>query len=184
MKKTLILAIISLCVSGLFAQEKLSFEKVITVDSLKKNEIYNGLKEWIGMNFVSAKTVIEVDDKEAGLIIANPLRTYSFGKLQYNCYDGNIRYSIKIQIKDGRYKVFITNFSHDINIGNASSCNLGLITTSLEYEGATGWGMKSYNNKVWLDLKYKCELIANEIFTGLEKVNFSTSKTNNGKDNW
>jgi hypothetical protein len=184
MKKTLILAIISLCVSGLFAQEKLSFEKVIPVDSIKKNELYNGLKEWIGMDFVSAKNVIEVDDKDAGLIIVNPLKDYSFGKLQYICYDGNIRYSIKIQIKDGRFKVVVTNFMHDINPGNGANCKLGLITTALEYEGATGFGMKSYSNKVWLDLKSKCELISNDLFARIAKIDFSTSKTNNSKDNW
>lgn len=184
MKRIMIFAIISLSFSGLFAQERLSFEKVITVDSIKKNDIYNGLKEWVGMNFVSAKNVIELDDKEAGLIIVNPLRDYTIGKLQYLCYDGYIKYSIKMQIKEGRFKVVITNFMHENNPGNNSSCQLGLITTSVEYDGISGWGYKSYNNKVWLDVKKDCELIANESFKKLGEIIFSTSKIDSKNNNW
>ena len=78
MKKLILLSMILFSFSPLFSQEKLSFEKVIPVDSILKNQIYNGIKEWIGMNYVSAKSVIEVDDKDAGLIILSPLSDYSF----------------------------------------------------------------------------------------------------------
>ena len=66
-------ALFSLCMlflaATIQAQEPLSFEKVIQADSLKKDAIYNGLKEWVGMNFKSAKSVIEMDDKEAGILL-------------------------------------------------------------------------------------------------------------------
>lgn len=185
MRKILLLAIALLVITcGLMAQEPISFEKVIKVDSVKSNAIYNGLKEWIGMNYRSAKSVIEVDDKEAGLIIISPRTSYSMGKLQYICYDGTIKHTIKFQIKDGRFKIVVTNFIHDNDPGNKAECQVGLITTSPEYDGQSSWGYKGPNNKIWLDIKPKIELIANKIFSNVSDIDFSTKKTDNKTDNW
>ncbi|MEA4967714.1 MAG: DUF4468 domain-containing protein [Bacteroidaceae bacterium] len=182
MKKIIFIVFISLIHSSIFAQERLLFDKVIRVDSaLKKNEIYNSIKEWMGMNFVSAKNVIEVEDKDAGIIIASPLTDYDYGSLGYLCYSGQLKYTIKVQIKDGRFKVEVTNFIHDVNLGNSPYCKLGLITTAEEH---TTKGMqKSYNNKVWADIKKKAELIAENYFTKFESINFSASSSKNA-DVW
>lgn len=185
MKKLLFLSIVSFFMaSGLMAQEPISFEKVIQVDSVKKNDIYNGLKEWIGMNYRSAKSVIEVDDKEAGLIIISPRKDYSIGKLQYMCYDGTIKYTIKFQIKEGRFKVTITNFIHENDPGNKSQCQVGLITTSTEYDGQSSWGYKGPNNKIWLDVKAKSITIANKLFFDVGQITFSSNKVDSKTDNW
>jgi len=185
MKKIILVAIISLFIaSGLMAQDPLSFEKVIKVDSIKSNAIYNGLKEWIGMNYRSAKAVIEVDDRDAGLMIISPRKDYSMGKLIYSCYDGTIKYTIKFQIKDGRFKVVVTNFIHNNDPGHNSSCEVGLITTSEEYEGESRWDLKSFNNKVWKDIKIKAELLSNDLFNEVGKIKFSTNKFNDKINNW
>jgi len=185
MKKLLLMAIVSLFMcSGLMAQEPISFEKVIKVDSIKSTIIYNGLKEWIGMNYRSAKAVIQVDDKEAGLLIISPRKEYSISKLQYLCYDGTIKYTVKFQIKEGRFKVTITNFIHENDPENKSQCQVGLITTSPEYDGQSSWGYKGPNNKIWLDVKIKSEVIANNIFSEVGKIDFSKNKVDNKTDNW
>ncbi len=185
MRKILLLAIISLFMcSGVLAQEPIGFEKIIKVDSVKNNIIYNGLKEWIGMNYRSAKSVIEVDDKEAGLIIISPRTDYSIGKLQYMCYEGSIKYTIKFQVKDGRFKVVITNFIHQNDPGNNKLCQLGLITDADEYNGPSVWGAKSYNNKVWKDLKEKIELLSNRLFGEIGNINFSNNKIDDKSEDW
>jgi hypothetical protein len=166
------------------AQEPISFEKVIKVDSVKSNAIYNGLKEWIGMNYRSAKSIIEVDDKEAGLLIISPRKDYSIGKLSYMCYDGTIKHTIKFQIKDGRFKVVVTNFFHENNPGNNNLCQVGLITTADEFGGPSAWGAKSYSNKVWKDIKVKAELLSNNLFKEVENLKFSTNKVDSKVDNW
>ncbi|MFT4072817.1 MAG: hypothetical protein QM654_12950 [Dysgonamonadaceae bacterium] len=56
-KLLLILALLPIIA---FAQEKLSYQTVIFADSIKKEIIYSGIKEWIGMNYQSAKASIHV----------------------------------------------------------------------------------------------------------------------------
>ena len=182
MKKVMFLAVMAmLSISLISAQDNLSFNKVIQVDSTKKDIIYTGIKQWLSMNFVSSKKVIDLDDKDAGLIIVNALTDYNYGKLSYLAYNGYLKYTIKIQIKDNRYKVEVTNFVHDVKSGHSEGCALGLLTTDNEY--GKGGLQKGFNNKVWLDLKVKAEAIANDVFSQLAKIKYSLSKTNS-ENNW
>ncbi|MBD1584926.1 DUF4468 domain-containing protein [Pseudoalteromonas sp. S16_S37] len=55
-----------------------TFEKVVDAPSYSKDQIYTSTKIWIAENFKSAKSVIELDSKEDGIIIGN-------GIIQYPC---------------------------------------------------------------------------------------------------
>jgi hypothetical protein len=181
MKKMLFIAILSLVCIGVNAQDRLSFEKVIKADSVSKNDIYVSVKEWIGINYVSAKAITEIDDKEAGLIIVSPLTDYGFNnKLTYACYSGTLKYVVKFQIRDNRFKVEITNFVHDVKIGNSQGCRLGILTVAEETDSKAA--LKSYNDKVWADLKQKAEVLANNLFERIESIEFNNSS--NSEDDW
>lgn len=182
MKKILVVCMLFLAVS-IQAQDPLSFEKVIQVDSIKKDAIYNGLKEWVGMNFKSAKNVIEIDDKEAGILIIKSVTDYSIKNLQLSCYEGYHHFTIKFQVKDGRFKASVTNFRHENQPGNKETCNIGLVTTDEFYPGKSGLGMKGFNNKIWNDLKAKSTIIAENYFQQLEALKFD-SNNSPGNDNW
>lgn len=182
MKKALFLCMLFF-VATLQAQEPLSFEKVIQADSLKKDAIYNGLKEWVGMNFKSAKSVIEMDDKEAGILLLRPLSNYKMKGLTYLGFEGYLKYTIKLNIKDGRFKVVITNFEHSVLPGNCRDCNLGLITIDEEYPYKYSFGAKGHMTKVWKDIKVKSELIALNYFEEISKIKFK-SNSSDSNDNW
>lgn len=158
----------------------LSFNRVINTDSVGKINIYNSIKEWVGLNFKSAKNVIQIDDKDAGMLILKGNMTYSFGGLTYMCYDGYVDYTINIKIKDNRYKVEISDFIHTVKIGNSKSCELGLVTTKELYQ-ESGF-QKGYNNKVWKHLKYKSEFFSNQIFDELNKQTINVKNTNKDTD--
>jgi hypothetical protein len=151
---------------SLLGQENLSFSKVIQTDSVGKIVLFVNINDWFATTYNSANDVIQMADKDAGIIIGNGSFSYSFGKLAYLCYDGYVKYTIKVNIKDNRYKVELTNFNHSVKAGNNISCALGIITNSATY---TDTGIsKSYHNKVWEDLKLKVELYSNDIFKSLE----------------
>lgn len=77
-----------------------------------------------------------------------------------------IKYTIKVYIKENRYKIVLTNFNHSVKIGNGPQCALGVITTADVY---TTTGMsKKYQNNVWAGIKVKAEQYSNEIFMSLE----------------
>jgi len=184
MKKVMFLAVMAmLSISLISAQDNLSFNKVIQVDSTKKDIIYTGIKQWLSMNFVSSKKVIDLDDKDAGLIIVNALTDYNYGKLSYLAYNGYLKYTIKIQIKDNRYKVDVTNFTHEVN-DSPAYWNLGLITNSDEYPNKTSFMNKGSFNKVWIDLKLKAAKLSNDFFSKLESIKFYSTKNNDKNNNW
>jgi hypothetical protein len=175
MKKVMVLAIMSLVYLSSYAQTPLSFEKVITVDSVKKNEIYSGVKQWFAMNS-NTKYTLEVDDRETGLIIANFTSEYSKKGFFYISYDGYISYSIRVQVRDGRYKITIDKFIHDTKDPRSVS-KLGLIKTG---EYTRGGINASFNKKVWIDLQQKAELIASDLFSTFNDLKFTTKNN----DNW
>jgi len=172
----LILLFLSL-VSHAQESERLTFSKVIPKENVDSKSIFVAVKSWFGMNFVSAKSVIEVEDKDAGLIIGNSLVPYSKGGLSYSAYEGDLKFTLKIQIKDNRFKVTVSNFLHE---GTRNpNYELGVLTTS---ETFTDKGMnKKFHNIVWADLKTKAEQIANKYFLDLSKIEI---KNQGSEDDW
>ena len=136
MKKNLLLAIIiSICTFYYtYAQDVtlISFEQVINAssknetDTIKKEQIYSVIIEWIGTNYQSAKNVIEIQDKDKGLIILNALFDFKCSGLSSMHYSGVINYKMKIQIRDGRFKVSMWNFTHE---AKKREQTFGLLTT-------------------------------------------------------
>jgi hypothetical protein len=89
---------------------KITYTGVVHVDSLSSEELYKRSKRWFFDTYNSGKDVIQLDDKESGEIIGKGFfETYwqsSFlGGISINVYQ-----TIKVQVKDGRYKYEITDF--------------------------------------------------------------------------
>ena len=184
--RKLLLSMFLLCASYIHAQEKLSFSEVIPVDSVNKTQIYAMVRGWVATTYNSAQDVIQMDDKDAGIIICSALFEYSYGKLRYAAYEGAIDYTLKIQIKDGRFKGELSNFIHKIGIDHATAmnknCNLGLITTAEQYTDKGAY--KTFHNNVWSDIKSKAEIYSEGIFELLKKVSKENVVQDNKDDDW
>ncbi|MCD4697867.1 MAG: DUF4468 domain-containing protein [Bacteroidales bacterium] len=162
----LIASLFILMSTSILAQDNISYETVIKTDSVGKSMIYTTIYDWFASNFNSANEVIQMADKDAGVIIGNGSKIYDYGKTSYTCYDGLLDFTLKVYIKNNRYKVVFTNIKHTINAGNSSSCELGMITSAEVY---TNKGIsKSYHNKVWNDIKIKSKQLSSEIFSSME----------------
>lgn len=85
------------------------FSKVISVDGVSKDEIYNKAIEALSKMYQDSKDAIQDKDKEAGVIIGkgftdSSIRTINWASLCRNrCW-----HLIKIETKDERYKITIT----------------------------------------------------------------------------
>lgn len=165
-----------------YAQEKLTFSEVIQADNLSKSDIYAALRGWVATSYNSAQDVIQMDDKDAGIIICSALFEYSYGKMQYKAYEGVIKYSLKLQIKDGRFKAEVSNIIHQNNHGNSEKCNLGNITTA---ELFTDKGLqKKFDNNVWNDIKLKSEGYSKGIFARLKTAASEATPLDNASEDW
>lgn len=77
------------------------FSKVVQADGKDKNAIYQSARMLIVEMFKSAKDVVQMDDSDKGIIIAKGWSAAPGGESD-NC---KIWYTLKIQCRDGRYKV-------------------------------------------------------------------------------
>ena len=167
MKRVVLVLVIGLMGFAGYGQG-VEFAKVIQTDSVGKALIYVNVKEWFMSSFNSGKDVIQMDDKEAGMIIGNGAMDYSYGGLAMSCLDGHISFSIKVEMKDNRIKVTLYNFVHSkSNYRAADYCELGLITTAAECPIAKGMN-RGWQNKAWADMKVKIASFSNKIFSELE----------------
>jgi len=92
----------------------LEFSEVVTADGLTKEQLYSAAQAWFGSTFRSAKTVFDVQDREAGRIIGKPLFEYEPSRLSGSAViRGVVTYNVTIEVKDGRYRYIIGNFVHE-----------------------------------------------------------------------
>jgi hypothetical protein len=100
------------------------------VDTIQgtKNELYVKSYEWIAKTFTSAKDVIQMNDKEAGKIIAKAVIAVPGTKNGYGMTMGDdyVHYTISIDVKDNRYRCIISDFYHEGgNYSNSHPCSGG-----------------------------------------------------------
>lgn len=117
MKKNIYLMII-LSITGCAAMQPIedadkTIEKVVDIPTRTKEQIYTATKIWLAENFVSSKSVIEVDDKESGIIIGN-------ANMKYPCTQGmsclvkgdwRLNVSLRFDMKDQKFRITFTNMS-------------------------------------------------------------------------
>lgn len=88
---------------------QIEYSKVVQVEGVSKNQLFNNAKIWLADTYGDLDAVIELEDREQGLIIVEGY----FRALSNGSYGTEIsvrvRHSLKIQTKDGRYKYTLYN---------------------------------------------------------------------------
>lgn len=88
---------------------KVYYSDIIKVDSVSKVELYNRAKRWVVDIFNSAKDVTQLDNKEEGELI---IKSYFLSDAYWVIINRlNIYNTIKIYVKDNRYKYEIVDIS-------------------------------------------------------------------------
>lgn len=92
------------------------FVSIETVDStIKKETLYFNGMEWLGKHFTNANKVIQVSDKDAGLILAKGSFSYKApGYMLSGAETRIISFMIKFSFKDGKYKLELSDFSDEL----------------------------------------------------------------------
>ena len=80
---------------------KITYSEIIKVDSVNSQELYLRAKIWFVHSFVSAKNVIQLDEKELGRIIGKGLFDVTTSLLT-KTDAGYVEFTVEIQVKDGR----------------------------------------------------------------------------------
>lgn len=173
MKKVLfIIAMVAMVMVG-HAQKPLTYDYVIQKEGATAEQIYSALVDWIATSFKA----VDGDfyrDKEEKMITKDVMFDFSANKLSLLCYSGKITYKLKFQCRDGRFKMEMTNFSHEVNPGNSQTCILGLI-----YDQPQKIHNGSYDEKAWEKIKEACDAEAARLKNTLESLTI-----NPANDDW
>ncbi len=172
MKKTFLFNLF--VVSGLFliAQDRFSvndslidnivFEDVIQVDNKSASELYISASGWIAKTYSSNKDVIQVENADAGILIAK-------GFTRISVFTGIVTsemdmfYTIDIQCRNNRYKLSISNIYY---LGTVAGSK---IIYAEDYINETNLYNRRGNTKQYnQNLKKETINVVNLIFLSLE----------------
>lgn len=86
------------------------YSDVIEVDSIDKDELYKRAKRWFVESYKDANKVIQLDDKDSGEIIGKGSFDALWNATFVASHVVNVGHTVKIQVKDGKYRYEITDF--------------------------------------------------------------------------
>ena len=87
---------------------KVTYEEVVPVDSVQKDELYRRAQRWLVNNYRSARDVIQYESAADGEIIAKGFFTVTWVVFVL-AEEVNVYHTISIRCKDGRFKYTITD---------------------------------------------------------------------------
>jgi hypothetical protein len=163
----------------------LNYSKVVHVEGVSAAELYQRLHQWASKVFPDTKESSRNSDKKARELIIKTRMIY-VPKVFAGSDNtkGWIKYSIKIQVKDGRYKYEFTDFRHEgtkTKYGPPSS--FGLMTSAEDCPAPqcpASNTMPKWCDKVWKDIKRQIEENIWPIMALLEKGMTEPAK----KEDW
>jgi len=88
-----------------------SLVQVVPVEGMNASEIYVGLRSWVAENFRSAKSVIEYDNPDQGVLIGNGNIPVPCSGVM-DCYTKSSwthPFTMKIEVKNGKFRVTYSN---------------------------------------------------------------------------
>jgi Domain of unknown function (DUF4468) with TBP-like fold len=151
------------------------YEKIITLDSTTKENIYIAVKSW-GVNaFKSQKDVLQADEKEIGLIAYKYWFAETFNAVleagKTVSFDWKYYSTLKIFIKNDKVKIVV----QDIELKNQDDYSMPILTLNADMESVTK--KLSLENKDYA--KYDKEVNTPEV----KAKRFSETKRNFEKAN-
>lgn len=151
------------CVMNPYTIEPRKISIVSNVEKMDKASIFNKIKKWLAITFVSSKAVMDYESIDEGVITSNIIisSTEKFG------YPSNLHLKVMFTCKDDKYKLDV------LSVGNS-------------YDGCTvsEYSDCSTQYKFWSridDVNGKYEALINELNKSIIKF-ISNEQTE--KDNW
>jgi len=158
----------------------LNYSEVIQAESVSKDDLYLRAKQFFVDVFKSANDVIQMDDKESGIIIGKGFSDI-YTKVMGVLTQQQMWYSIKIQSKEGRYKYTIYDIYLKSDLGQ-----YGTITTRPEeIFSKQNYYKKNGKPKDSLE-KYKIEIVnkLNSLVTTIKATMNTSATSTENKEEW
>ena len=110
--------------------QKVEYVEIVEVPQATKATLFAKAQTWMATTFRSANQTIQLADKETGTLIAKgtmPTRVRAMGR-DYPA--GVFRLTMAVQVKDGKYKVTLSEIVHEGDINPNGAATMGPIENS------------------------------------------------------
>jgi hypothetical protein len=124
--------------------KQITYQGVVEVPGVEKNELYRRAYEWVAQTYRSANAVIQMQDKEAGQLIAKGLTDVTTRSIGMTFDAGVVRHTLTIYVKDNKYKYVLTNLEHEARLSTKIKSGGPLENSEVPY-GTT--------KRIWADIK-------------------------------
>lgn len=88
---------------------RVEFQEIIEVENVSKDELFTRANAWFVSAYNSANDVIQMSDKEQGIIIGKGIAPYEVMFLAKN-YPYKLRHTIKVETKENKARLTMTDF--------------------------------------------------------------------------
>lgn len=132
--------------------EEKTFTGIFEAPGFTKDQIYDSTNIWIAENFYSARSVIEYQNKNEGVIIGSAITDYPCDGV--GCAfkaDWDLAFTMRADIKDSKFKLTFSNLQHSDGLPIQYSGDLLHIKSKLLSYGDSiaGTVKKNAGSKDW-----------------------------------
>lgn len=92
------------------------YEDVDSMINISKVDLYNKSKIWFVNTFNNAKAILQMEDKDAGIIMGKGVAEFDAGNVLTGTLRNFITYTVNVNVKDNKYRIQI----YDISVTNQS----------------------------------------------------------------
>lgn len=182
MKKQFLMIVVALLIGlSTYSQTSYKYEEVIEVPNTNKAYLFSQIKSALASIYNDVDSVIEYDDKEAGIIMGNGIFhvPQAGSKYVYVGSAGDVKHKIKINIKDNKYKISIYDLVHtsDASMGD----NFGTFTNNVTYgKRFNSWSI-SKSQMVYSSYR---NIMNNKIQAIVDSIKSKVSSSITEEDDW
>lgn len=151
MRKTLLFIAASIITLSSFAQGTtiLRYVEVVPVEGASADALYDRAEIWVSQTFQNPAKVMKYQNKENHQLILNPLTQFNFSKfIGSEGVKGTIEYTIKINTREGRYRIEITDCYHHGRLYSFGLLTSDSVLTEKKLRGTT----LKWEQNVWTEL--------------------------------
>ncbi|HEY9825942.1 MAG TPA: DUF4468 domain-containing protein [Stenomitos sp.] len=164
----------------------LEFTEVVQVPNAKATELFPLAHEWFVNTFVSANNVLQMIDKENGILIGKGSISYEPNTfMSSSLLRGWIQFTAKVIVKDGRYKFVFTDFRHSGSPAVFTGLGRPILSNAIIYGLLTNSESPPdgilYRKSVWEHMKEVASISANEMADSLRT---QMNKPSKNKTDW
>jgi hypothetical protein len=166
-------------ISGQWAVDEngnLTYQRIVEVPGIKKDEIFTRAQNYFVYNYGSGKSVIQNQDKEAGLLLAKGLfDDVHMGDLFFSQIYIGTWHIVRVDVKEGRARILLTLSEYDTRTKTPDYTT----TATVKVVGEFPVNPKGTNKTVYGKAFYRSHKMALSTIDAIDKAikEGNTSKT-------